>query len=135
MTVTKEGAEPEISVTPVDAGAPVDPNMVTAVGVEETKKPDEQGMGGSNEPPIPDGHSRFYCSKCRSVSSRILTETGHLLSLFLFFHPVFRERFIPAGCICVPPSNSAPLQSCPWRAVRHYSFVYLTDKSRHTERK
>jgi hypothetical protein len=24
-------------------------------------------QGGSNEPPIPAGHSRFYCSKCHTV--------------------------------------------------------------------
>ena len=27
----------------------------------------EPGASG-NEPPIPAGHSRFYCSKCRTVS-------------------------------------------------------------------
>mmetsp|Transcript_5800 Transcript_5800/g.12756 ORF Transcript_5800/g.12756 Transcript_5800/m.12756 type:complete len:98 (+) Transcript_5800:46-339(+) len=64
MTVTKEdkGDEPEIVVN-----AEPDANMVTAVGVEEMKKPDTGvGGGGGNEPPIPAGHSRFYCSKCRS---------------------------------------------------------------------
>mmetsp|Transcript_12847 Transcript_12847/g.28170 ORF Transcript_12847/g.28170 Transcript_12847/m.28170 type:complete len:98 (-) Transcript_12847:445-738(-) len=64
MTVTKEGAEPEIVVN-----ATPEPAMVTAVGVEETTKPD--GVGGraggkGNEPPIPPGHSRFYCNKCRA---------------------------------------------------------------------
>ncbi|KAL7540456.1 hypothetical protein ACHAXR_010118 [Thalassiosira sp. AJA248-18] len=62
MTITKgeKGSEPEIVVN-----AEPDATMVTAVGVEELKKTDNVG-GGSNEPPIPAGHSRFYCSKCRS---------------------------------------------------------------------
>jgi hypothetical protein len=36
-----------------------DPDIVVA-----DAKPIE---GGSNEPPIPPGHSRFYCSKCHTV--------------------------------------------------------------------
>lgn len=61
MTVTEydKGDEPEIVVN-----AEPDANMVTAVGVEEVKKPG--GTGPSI--PIPAGHSRFYCSKCRTVS-------------------------------------------------------------------
>ena len=27
----------------------------------------EPAAGSGNEPPIPTGHSRFYCSKCRTV--------------------------------------------------------------------
>ena len=66
MTVTDKdtkGDDPEIVVN-----AEPDATMVTAVGVEE--KPGVGGVGGGpgNEPPIPAGHSRFYCSKCRSVS-------------------------------------------------------------------
>ena len=65
MTVTKDdkGDEPDIVVN-----AEHDATMVTAVGVEE--KPGVSGGAGGkgNEPPIPPGHSRFYCSKCRSVS-------------------------------------------------------------------
>ncbi|KAL7476502.1 hypothetical protein ACHAW6_002361 [Cyclotella cf. meneghiniana] len=64
MTVTKEGAEPEITVdATLDQGEP----LATAVGVETgVEKPDAGAAGGSNESPIPAGHSRFYCSKCRA---------------------------------------------------------------------
>jgi hypothetical protein len=31
---------------------------------------EKPAAGGSNEPPIPADHSRFYCSKCRAVSLR-----------------------------------------------------------------
>lgn len=58
MTVTKE-EDAEIVVN-------AEPEMATAVGVEE--KVGSGGGGKNNEPPIPAGHSRFYCSKCRSVS-------------------------------------------------------------------
>ena len=64
MTVTKE--EPEIAVNAAD-NLPV----VTAVGIEE--KADEKvtggGGGGNQGPPIPAGHARFYCNKCRAVST------------------------------------------------------------------
>ena len=75
MTVTKEGAEPEIAVSPIDPSN-ADPNMVTAVAMAETNKPDGQGVGGggSNEAPIPAGHSRFYCSKCRVVRACCILE-------------------------------------------------------------
>ena len=67
MTITeKNNEEPEIVVN-----AEHDATMVTAVGVEEMKTPAggfNSGGGGSNEPPIPVGHSRYYCSKCRAVS-------------------------------------------------------------------
>jgi hypothetical protein len=29
------------------------------------------GQYESNEPPIPPGHSRFYCSKCHTVSANV----------------------------------------------------------------
>ncbi len=66
MTVTKDtkGDEPEIVVN-----AEPDATMVTAVGVEEKLAGGVSGAAaGNNGPPIPAGHSRFYCSKCRSVS-------------------------------------------------------------------
>jgi len=70
MTITKDekGDEPDIVVN-----AEHDATMATAVGVEELKKPDGVGGvggggGNNNGPPIPVGHSRFYCEKCRSVS-------------------------------------------------------------------
>lgn len=63
MTVTKEDkGEPDIVVN-----AEPDATMATAVGVEEKTGGGSGAGGGSNEPPIPAGHSRFYCSKCRSV--------------------------------------------------------------------
>lgn len=58
MTITKEDPEITVNATPEP--------LATAVGVATgVEKP---AGGGSNEPPIPVGHSRFYCSKCRSVS-------------------------------------------------------------------
>mmetsp|Transcript_7623 Transcript_7623/g.13979 ORF Transcript_7623/g.13979 Transcript_7623/m.13979 type:complete len:97 (+) Transcript_7623:58-348(+) len=63
MTVSKQ-EEPEIAVSPVDSKNAADANLVTAVATEETSNP--TAGGGSNEAPIPAGHSRFYCSKCRT---------------------------------------------------------------------
>mmetsp|Transcript_27698 Transcript_27698/g.46866 ORF Transcript_27698/g.46866 Transcript_27698/m.46866 type:complete len:91 (-) Transcript_27698:737-1009(-) len=59
MTVTKE--EPEIAV---NGGLPV----VTAVGIEEKadEKVSSAAGGGNQGPPIPAGHARFYCNKCRA---------------------------------------------------------------------
>mmetsp|Transcript_11383 Transcript_11383/g.24690 ORF Transcript_11383/g.24690 Transcript_11383/m.24690 type:complete len:84 (-) Transcript_11383:761-1012(-) len=72
MTITKDekGDEPDIVVN-----AEHDATIPTALGVEELKKPDGVGGGGggtTNGPPIPAGHSRFYCEKCRSVSVCVL---------------------------------------------------------------
>ena len=66
MTITKE--DPEIAVN-------TDLPVVTAVGIEE--KVDENvasgTAGGENQgPPVPAGHARFYCSKCRTVSFEFL---------------------------------------------------------------
>ena len=61
MTVTKE--DPEITVNATPENEPLATAVGVATGVE---KPTAGGAG--NEPPIPAGHSRFYCSKCRSVS-------------------------------------------------------------------
>lgn len=66
MTVTK--GEPEITVN----ATPEPEQIATAVGVATGVEKPNAG-GGSNEPPIPAGHSRFYCSKCRSVSTFIMT--------------------------------------------------------------
>ncbi len=68
MTVSKQ-EEPEIAVSPIDSKNAADPNLVTAVATEEASKPTVGGE--SNEAPIPPGHSRFYCSKCRTVSFRM----------------------------------------------------------------
>ena len=40
-----------------------EPGMITAVGVKE------DGIPAAAGPPVPPGHARFYCEKCRSVSS------------------------------------------------------------------
>ncbi|EJK44197.1 hypothetical protein THAOC_37286 [Thalassiosira oceanica] len=71
MTVTdSKGGDPEITLNAVP-----DPTLATAVGVyEQDAKPDgsgkqDQATGGApSGPPIPVGHSRFYCNKCRTVS-------------------------------------------------------------------
>ncbi len=60
MTVTKE--DPEIAV---NAG---DLPVVTAVGIEEKADEKVPSAGGDQGPPIPAGHARFYCNKCRAVS-------------------------------------------------------------------
>ena len=59
MTVTKE--EPEIAV---NGALPV----VTAVGIEEKADEKVSSAAGNQGPPIPAGHGRFYCNKCRAVS-------------------------------------------------------------------
>lgn len=59
MTVTKEDPDITVNATP-------DQPLATAVGVATGVEKPTGGAG--NEPPIPEGHSRFYCSKCRSVS-------------------------------------------------------------------
>ena len=41
----------------IDTTKPTDPDIAIAEAVP----------AASNEPPIPAGHSRFYCSKCRTV--------------------------------------------------------------------
>ena len=61
MTVKKE--DPEIAVNAAD-NLPV----VTAVGIEEKADEKVAGGGGNQGPPIPAGHARFYCNKCRAVS-------------------------------------------------------------------
>ena len=110
MTVTKEGAEPEFVVN-----ATPEPAMVTAIGVEETTKPD--GVGGraggkGNEPPIPPGHSRFYCNKCRAVSSWFMflwmcCDSSELVQEGRV--PISRrcrKRFTDASCIIVEQSTA-----------------------------
>ena len=69
MTITKDDNANESSDI-VTVNAEPDATMVTAVAFEE--KSNNNGGGGGvgqgNEPPIPEGHARFYCSKCRAVS-------------------------------------------------------------------
>lgn len=70
MTVTKEDPEITVNATPEP--------LATAVGVAAGV---EMPAGGaSNEPPIPAGHSRFYCSKCRSVRSLSLSRDAFMFS-------------------------------------------------------
>ncbi|KAL7427879.1 hypothetical protein ACHAXH_003713 [Discostella pseudostelligera] len=63
MTVTKEDNTADIVVT---AEPDTDADFVTAVAVEEKPTGAGAGVGQGNEPPIPPGHARFYCSKCRA---------------------------------------------------------------------
>ena len=35
-----------------------------------------EGIPTENEPPIAAGHSRFYCSKCRTVSVKICKQSA-----------------------------------------------------------
>jgi len=55
----------EDKVDDVNGGKTGEPEIIaTAIptGVAEAS-----GGGPGKEPPIPEGHSRFYCNKCRTV--------------------------------------------------------------------
>jgi hypothetical protein len=60
MTIDDEKKQYEESNIAVVTAVP-EPGMITAVGVKEDGIP--------AGPPVPPGHARFYCEKCRSVSS------------------------------------------------------------------
>ena len=100
MTVNKDEKEPEIVVN--------DPTMVTAVGIEEKKG--EGGVhvgvsaagGPGNGPPIPAGHSRFYCSKCRSVSLLLLNML--LLNMLLPYNAVYVWDRVLSCVLCGMPA-------------------------------
>lgn len=81
MTLTKEdnnSADIVVTAEPdTDAAAVV--TTATAVAFEEEKP----GVGRGNEPPIPPGHARFYCSKCRAVSLRRTKSIIHVIGEFL----------------------------------------------------
>jgi hypothetical protein len=59
MTVTKE--DPEIAINADDVPT------VTAVAADDGGKK-VSSAGSGTGPPIPPGHGRFYCNKCRAVS-------------------------------------------------------------------
>lgn len=67
MTITKEDNNSAGIV--VTAEPDTDASMVTATAVAFDEKPTTGvgGVGQGNEAPIPPGHARFYCSKCRAV--------------------------------------------------------------------
>jgi hypothetical protein len=62
MTVTKD--DPEIAINADDVPT------VTAVAADDggKKVSSAVGSGTNGAPPIPPGHGRFYCNKCRAVS-------------------------------------------------------------------
>ena len=94
MTINKEKPdEPEIVVTAVP-----EPGMVTAVGVEEKQPFGAGGQGRGNEPPIPLGHSRFYCSKCRSVRRRHPPPPPPVARAFVTILPLSLPRFARVFC-------------------------------------
>ena len=70
MTEKDEKNEPQIAVTaePVAAGG---------------------GGGKTGGPPIPPGHSRYYCSKCHAVSIYVFVQTINIMTsvkhLLVFF--------------------------------------------------
>ena len=71
MTLTKE--ENNSSDIVITAEPETDAAVVTATAVAFEEKP--VGVGGAgqgNEPPIPPGHARFYCSKCRAVREKTI---------------------------------------------------------------
>ena len=125
MTVTKE-EEPEIVVTAVP-----DASLPTAVGAEETKKADGgvgvAAGGRANEPPIPPGHSRYYCSKCRSVSENAVFRAPSIpfLSVIFLLHPCFyhvQPYDLPDGattwrCMGCHTFNSTTPGECEWCSI------------------
>eukprot|EP00986_Skeletonema_menzelii_P003926 scaffold1277_cov137-Skeletonema_menzelii.AAC.9 len=62
MTITKE--DPEIAVNADNLP------VVTAVGIEEKADEKVPSAGGNQGPPIPAGHARFFCNKCRAIYYR-----------------------------------------------------------------
>ena len=69
MTVTKEDNTADIVVT-AEPDTDADFVTATAIAVEEKPTGAGAGVGQGNEPPIPPGHARFYCSKCRAVREK-----------------------------------------------------------------
>lgn len=61
MTIDEKKQYEESNIAVVVTAVP-EPGMITAVGVKE------DGIPAAVGPPIPPGHARFYCEKCRSVS-------------------------------------------------------------------
>ena len=62
MTIDEKKQQYEESNIAVVTAVP-EPGMITAVGVKE------DGIPAAAGPPVPPGHARFYCEKCRSVST------------------------------------------------------------------
>ena len=52
---------------------------------------DPSGGGRPNEPPIPAGHSRFYCEKCHTVSpcNNLCTVLGTVYHLVLQYYVIY----------------------------------------------
>ena len=70
MTVNKEDNYNAADIV-VTAEPDTDADFVTATAVAVEEKPTGAGgVGQGNEPPIPPGHARFYCSKCRAVREK-----------------------------------------------------------------
>ncbi len=69
MTLTKEDNNYSSDIV-VTAEPETDAAVVTATAV--AFEGGDSGVGQGNEPPIPPGHARFYCSKCRAVSERMI---------------------------------------------------------------
>ena len=61
MTIDEKKQYEESNIAVVTAVP--EPGMITAVGVKE------DGIPAAAGPPVPPGHARFYCEKCRSVST------------------------------------------------------------------
>eukprot|EP00523_Entomoneis_sp_CCMP467_P021135 CAMPEP_0168853708 /NCGR_PEP_ID=MMETSP0727-20121128/13673_1 /TAXON_ID=265536 /ORGANISM="Amphiprora sp., Strain CCMP467" /LENGTH=83 /DNA_ID=CAMNT_0008907953 /DNA_START=28 /DNA_END=279 /DNA_ORIENTATION=- len=71
MTIKKEEEQDVVvpmAVEPIATATPS--NTVMAYAEPPTKQDEQQQQSG---PPVPPGHARFYCSKCRTVRNM-----GHL---------------------------------------------------------
>ena len=103
MTVTKEDPEITVNATPEQP-------LATAVGVATGVEKPTGGAG--SEPPIPAGHSRFYCSKCRSVSLIFCYSRDSFICVYLL---------LTLDSICKKPYD-LPSGANSWRCANCHTF-------------
>ena len=99
MTITKEDNNSAGIV--VTAEPDTDASMVTATAVAFEEKPTTGGgVGQGNEAPIPPGHARFYCSKCRAVRENDYSHDICVGSRGCFCVWQYREDVVWIYCYC-----------------------------------
>lgn len=102
MTITKEDNNSAGIV--VTAEPDTDASMVTATAVAFEEKPTTVGggvgVGQGNEAPIPPGHARFYCSKCRAVRENDYSFDICVGSRRCFCVCHYREDVVWIYCYC-----------------------------------
>ena len=99
ITGTKEGKIDEAEIV-VNAEPLAEPLLETAVGVQEVAKPTSAG-GKSNEPPVPAGHARYYCEKCRLVSVACCVKWLHYRLLKNYDRVAQKNIFVSSRVLCV----------------------------------